>query len=728
LFFCQESFSLTFAVRCALVKCRFTRKELKMSKKKEIETASEEMTPEEIQAGDSENATEETEKVTEKETEKVTEKETEKEMEKETVSETDNAAADEKEGSFERLNIDAKILHAVKDMGFDSASPIQEQAIPIELEGRDVIGQAQTGTGKTAAFGIPMLMKIDPKIKKLQAVVLCPTRELAIQVSDELHKYAKYMHNVKILPVYGGQDIVKQIRGLKDGTQIIVGTPGRVMDHMRRGTVKFDEVGLIILDEADEMLDMGFIDDMKTILAELPEERQTVMFSATVPKEIAEIAENFQKDPVMVRIAKKELTVPEVTQYYYDVRPTNKTEVLCRLIDLYEPKLSVVFCNTKRKVDEVVDELKGRGYYAEGLHGDLSQAQRDRVMKSFRAGRTEILVATDVMARGIDVEDIEAVFNYDIPQDDEYYVHRIGRTGRAGRKGTAFSLVVGRDVYKLREIQRYCKTKILPQAIPSLNDITEIRAGKYLEHAVELIEDEDTDLEKMRSMIDKCIFENDVNSMDLAAALLKIQMGNEENVEDDIIDSRVPRSLDDLGDRKSGGRDGRGRSSRDAAGRGDRSSRGESTGRGRRSEGHEDDDMERLFINIGRNQHVRPSDILGAIAGESGISGRMVGSIDLFDSYSFVDVDRNSAEKVIDAMQDVKIRGMNVHMEKTAGKTEGKDGADITERSDGAEKSDRAERSDRTEKSDRAERYDRAEKSDRAERYDRAEKSDRAER
>ncbi|HUM83931.1 MAG TPA: DEAD/DEAH box helicase [Lachnospiraceae bacterium] len=586
-------------------------------------------------------------------------------------------------GTFSALNLDSKILKAISDMGFDSASPIQEQAIPIELSGRDMIGQAQTGTGKTAAFGLPMLMKINPKVKKLQAVVLCPTRELAIQVSDELHRYAKYMHSIKILPVYGGQDIVKQIRGLRDGTQIIVGTPGRVMDHMRRGTVKFDAVVMAVLDEADEMLDMGFIDDMKTILSELPEERQTVMFSATMPKEVAEIAEQFQKDPEIVRIAKKELTVPEVTQYYYDVRPNNKTEVLCRLIDLYEPKLSVVFCNTKRKVDEVVDELKGRGYYAEGLHGDLSQAQRDRVMNSFRKGRTEILVATDVMARGIDVEDIEAVFNYDIPQDDEYYVHRIGRTGRAGRKGTAFSFVVGRDVYKLREIQRYCKTKIIPQAIPSLGDITEIKAEKILDQASKLIENEDVDLEPMRGMIDKRIFEDEVSSMDLAAALLKLQMG-EDSDEDMLADARTPRDLDDLDDRKAGGRgrnqEGRGRG-RDGRGRNfdDRGRGGDDRGKNldgrklhvrRREEDnniHSDDDMVRLFINIGRNQHVRPGDIVGAIAGESGISGRMVGAIDLYDSYSFVDVDRQNAEKVMKAMRNVKIRGLSVHMEKAEG-------------------------------------------------------------
>ncbi|MEE3457694.1 MAG: DEAD/DEAH box helicase, partial [Lachnospiraceae bacterium] len=430
------------------------------------------------------------------------------------------AAEETAAGGFAALGLDERILRAISDMGFDAPSPIQEQAIPTEKAGRDVIGQAQTGTGKTAAFGLPLLEKIDPAVKKLQAVILCPTRELAIQVSDELHRYAKYLHGVRILPVYGGQDIVKQIRGLKDGTQVMVGTPGRVMDHMRRGTVKFDHVHTAVLDEADEMLDMGFIDDMNTILSELPEERQTVMFSATMPREIVDLANRFLNDPAIVRVAKKELTVPEITQYYYDVRPNRKTEVLCRLLDLYEPKLSVVFCNTKRKVDELVDELKSRGYYAEGLHGDLSQAQRDRVMGSFRKHLTEILVATDVVARGIDVEDIDAVFNYDIPQDDEYYVHRIGRTGRAGKSGTAYSLVVGREVYKLRDIQRYCRTKIIPQAIPSLGDINEIRSEKILDKAIDILEKNDGNLKKMFDILDQRIFEDEVSSMDLAAALL----------------------------------------------------------------------------------------------------------------------------------------------------------------------------------------------------------------
>ncbi len=563
-------------------------------------------------------------------------------------------------GSFEKMGLDKKLLRAIEDMGFDSATPIQERAIPIELSGRDMIGQAQTGTGKTAAFGLPLLMSVEPKIKKLQAVILCPTRELAIQVSDELHKYAKYLHGVKILPVYGGQDIVKQIRGLKDGTQVIVGTPGRVMDHMRRGTVKFDHVRYCVLDEADEMLDMGFIDDMKTILSDLPGDRQTVMFSATMPREIIELTEQFLTDPEIVRIARKELTVPEIKQYYYDVRPNKKTEVLCRLIDMYDPKLSVVFCNTKRKVDELVDELKGRGYYAEGLHGDLSQAQRDRVMGSFRKKLTEILVATDVVARGIDVDDVDAVFNYDIPQDDEYYVHRIGRTGRAGREGKAFSLVVGREVYKMREIQRYCKTKIIPQAIPSLGDISEIKGEKILDKAVDVIDREGKGLERIMELLDKRIFEDEVSSMEIAAALLFMQMGDSTGI-DDIADFKVPKSLDELGDR------------------GDHDRRSVFDRKGRKLDGkklrvkrrekadHSDDDMVRLFINIGKNQHVKPGDILGAIAGESGISGRLVGAIDICDSYSFVDVDRKNADKVMRAMKNAKVRGLTVHMEKANG-------------------------------------------------------------
>ena len=555
---------------------------------------------------------------------------------------------------FEDLQLDDRILRAVADMGFEEASPIQAKSIPVQLEGVDMIGQAQTGTGKTAAFGIPLLQKIDPKNKKLQAVALCPTRELAIQVAEEIRSLAKYMHGIKVLPIYGGQDIVRQIKGLKDGTQIIIGTPGRVMDHMRRKTVKFDQVHTVIMDEADEMLNMGFLEDMETILSQLPTERQTIMFSATMPPEIQKIAESFQKDPQVIRVVKKELTVPKVTQYYYEVKPRTKVEVMCRLLDLYAPKLSVAFCNTKKQVDELVDELQGRGYFAEGLHGDLKQIQRDRVMNSFRNGRTEILVATDVAARGIDVDDVEAVFNYDIPQDDEYYVHRIGRTGRAGRTGIAFSFVVGREVYKLRDIQRYCKTKIIPQAVPSLDDITEIKAEKILEQAGCVMNE--MDLSPIVHILEKKLLEEDYTSLELAAALLRMHMG--ESNEDIIIDSRPARSLDDLdswgGKDQRGRRDGRYGRGRDA--RGQRSGRG---GRGR----SQDNGMARLFLNVGRDQNIKPGDVLGAIAGESGISGRMIGSIDMYDKYTFVEVPEDCAGEVLECMKRVKIRGKNVRKE-----------------------------------------------------------------
>ena len=566
---------------------------------------------------------------------------------------------------FEDLNLSDAILRAVTDMGFEAASPIQAQAIPAQLEGRDMIGQAQTGTGKTAAFGIPLLQKIDPENKKLQAIVLLPTRELAIQVAEEIRRLAKFMHGIKVLPVYGGQDIVRQIRSLKDGVQVVIGTPGRVMDHMRRKTIRVDHVHTAVLDEADEMLNMGFLEDMETILSQLPETRQTVMFSATMPPAIADIARKFLQDPVMVRVVKKELTVPKVTQYYYEVKPKNKVEVLCRLLDLYSPKLSVVFCNTKKGVDELVLALQGRGYFAEGLHGDLKQEQRDRVMNGFRNGRTEVLVATDVAARGIDVDDVEAVFNYDIPQDDEYYVHRIGRTGRAGREGKAFSLVVGKEVYKLRDIQRYCKTKIIPQAIPSLDDITDIKVEKTMDQVRDMLEN--SDLSQMVNIIEQKLIEEDYTALDLAAALLKMNMG-EDN--EDIIDNFEPaRSLDDL-DRysRSGRRYGRDGSGRDGSGRDGSFRNSRSRRRGAVDRAAVDyvigDDMARLFVNIGRNQNVNPGDILGAIAGESGIPGRVVGSIDMYDGYTFVEVPRRYSDQVLKAMENAKIKGKKVRIER----------------------------------------------------------------
>lgn len=519
--------------------------------------------------------------------------------------------------NFEELCLDTRILRAITEMGFEQASPIQAKAIPIAITGSDMIGQAQTGTGKTAAFGIPLLQRVDPHNKKLQAIVLCPTRELAIQVAGEVRRLAKFMHGIKVLPIYGGQEITKQIRSLKGGVQVVIGTPGRVLDHIRRHTLKLEQVGTIVLDEADEMLNMGFREDIETVLGQLPEEHQTLLFSATMPKPIMEIARTYLKEPEVVKVVKKELTVPKIDQFYYEVNPRKKSEVLSRLLDMYDPELSLIFCNTKRKVDDLVEDLKGRGYFAEGLHGDMKQSQRDRVMNGFRNGRTDILVATDVAARGIDVDDVEAVFNYDVPQDDEYYVHRIGRTGRAGRSGRAFTLVVGREIYKLKDIQRYCKTRIKRQPIPSVEDITEIKAEKVLEKAGGVIESEN--LGRVIDILEEHLDEKEYSALEMAAALLLQQMG--ENAE-----GNFPKE-EDYGD--TGAEPG----------------------------------MVRLFINIGRKQRVNIGDILGAIAGESGMEGKLVGAIDMYDSYTFVEVPREYAHEVIGAMKNAKIKGKSVSVE-----------------------------------------------------------------
>lgn len=527
---------------------------------------------------------------------------------------------------FDETELTAPILRAVAEMGFEEMTPIQAAAIPVVLEGKDIIGQAQTGTGKTAAFGIPLLQQVNPKDRSLQALVLCPTRELAIQVAEEIRKLAKFMHGIKVLPIYGGQDITKQIRSLKGGVQVIIGTPGRVMDHMRRHTLKMETVKTVTLDEADEMLNMGFREDIELILGELPEERQTLLFSATMPQPIMELAATYQKDAELVRVVKRELTVPKIEQYYYEVRQKNKPEVLSRLLDMYDPKRALVFCNTKKLVDELVADLQLRGYFADGLHGDLKQQQRDRVMEAFRNGKIDILVATDVAARGIDVDDVEAVFNYDIPQDDEYYVHRIGRTGRAGRVGTSHTLVVGREIYKLKDIMRYCKTKIHMRPVPSVNDINTIRAEKLMSRVDELIAG--GELRSMTEIIEKHMEEADCTALEIAAALLKLSMGESSET---IMDEGLDMS------------EGEGKSAR-----------------------------VRLFVNVGKKDNVRPGDIVGAIAGESGMPGQLIGAIKMYDNYTFVEVPGEYADEVLLAMKNVKIKGRDVHMERAnkGGKSE----------------------------------------------------------
>ncbi len=426
---------------------------------------------------------------------------------------------------YQNSGIDARIIRAVEEMGFENMTPIQEQAIPVFMSGQDVIGQAQTGTGKTAAFGIPILEKINPENKSLQAIILCPTRELAMQAADELRKFSKYMHGIKVLPIYGGQDIVKQIKNLKCGVQIIVGTPGRVMDHMRRHTIKLEQVHTVVLDEADEMLNMGFREDIETILKEVPQERQTGLFSATMPKPILDITKKYQKDAAFLKVTPKEVTMPLIKQAYYQVQRKDKEEVLCRLMDYYDPARALIFCNTKRMVDELTENLKKRGYAVEGLHGDLSQHQRDTVMNLFKSGHAAILIATDVAARGIDVDNVEAVFNFDVPEDIEYYVHRIGRTGRAGKTGRSFTLVVGREIFKMREIERICHTKIKERKIPSAADITARKADKILKEAESVIQEQN--IEKALEFIEERCMQGEYDALLYAAAFMKMKLGDE---------------------------------------------------------------------------------------------------------------------------------------------------------------------------------------------------------
>lgn len=529
---------------------------------------------------------------------------------------------------FKDLNLSDEVQRALAEMGFEEATPIQSQAIPHILNGSDVIGQAQTGTGKTCAFGIPAIEMLDSEADGIQVLVLCPTRELAIQVSEELKSVSKYKEKVKILPVYGGQPIDRQIMALKKRPQIIIGTPGRVMDHMRRRTLKLKNLKMIILDEADEMLNMGFREDIDTILEEVPEEKQTILFSATMAKEIMDLTRKYQKNPVHIKAVHKQLTVPSIEQYYLEVNESIKLEVLSRLIDTNNVKLSLVFCNTKKRVDELATSLQSRGYAAEALHGDMKQNERDRVMSKFRKGHIDILIATDVAARGIDVDDVEAVFNYDIPNDEEYYVHRIGRTGRAGRTGKAYSFIVGREIYKLKEIQRYTKSSIQLIKAPSLMDVEERKMNNLLDKLKITIQEGHFSqnvgyieklLEEVNSQNSE---ENFITTLDVAAALLKMISGQTANQTD-----IVPEPDD------------------------------EDTGA--------EDGMVRLFINIGSINKVQPRHIVEGIASNTSLPGKLIGAIDIYDKYTFVEIPREYASEVISAMKNNVIRGKKINIEKS---------------------------------------------------------------
>lgn len=418
---------------------------------------------------------------------------------------------------FRALGISDNLLRALDEMGFEEPTPIQEQAIPVLAAGRDLIGQAQTGTGKTAAFGVPLLGKLNPGTETVQAIVLTPTRELAIQVAEELNRIGQFT-KVHALPIYGGQDIQRQIKSLKRRPQVIVATPGRLMDHMERRTIRLGDIGTVILDEADEMLNMGFVEDIEKILAATPGERQTVLFSATMPRQIQNLAHRFQKGPVLIRVKAKEVSAPLIEQHYIEIQDNQKFDILCRLLDMQAPELSIVFGRTKRRVDELTEALKKRGYLADGIHGDLTQGKREIVLRQFREGTIDILVATDVAARGLDVSGVTHIYNFDIPQAPDSYVHRIGRTGRAGQAGQAVTLVSPRELGHLRYIEQATNRKIRRLPVPSMAEAIEGQQRLAVEKLLRQVQEGDLDHYKGRA--EELL--SDLDSVSLLSAALKL--------------------------------------------------------------------------------------------------------------------------------------------------------------------------------------------------------------
>ena len=518
--------------------------------------------------------------------------------------------------SFNELEVRQEILDALQDMGFEEATPIQEQAIPIALTGSDVIGQAQTGTGKTAAFGIPIVQSIE-NFRQISALIMTPTRELAIQVAEEIGNIGRIRH-VKALPVYGGQPIERQIRALKNGAQIVIGTPGRLIDHINRGTIRLDHIQFLVLDEADEMLDMGFVDDIEEIMRAIPAERQTLLFSATMPRPILSLTKKYMKAPKNVTITKEELTVPLIEQYYYETK--DKVEGLCRLLDTEIDGKLIIFCRTKKGVDDLSIALSSRGYISEGLHGDLSQTQRDRVMKKFREGACDVLIATDVAARGIDIDNITHVVNFDIPQDPESYVHRIGRTGRAGNTGVAMTFITPREFRQLKLIERVAHTRIQRRQLPTGADVIERQRDQIISKLQTVLEI--NQFQDYKSIADALL--EDYSAEDIAAAAIKLMQEGPKALQVQQENEEIAADLQNTGAKPG---------------------------------------MVRLFINIGRTQKITVKDIISAIAIEADIPARCIGMINIYDKFTFVEVPEDVAEKVLGAMHKNTIRGYKVNIE-----------------------------------------------------------------
>jgi ATP-dependent RNA helicase DeaD len=516
---------------------------------------------------------------------------------------------------FSELGLAEPILRAVTELGFEIPTPIQARSIPVLLAGKDIIGQAQTGTGKTAAFGLPLLQICNASINKPQALVLEPTRELAVQVAGGIHDLGKYT-GLRIVPVYGGQPIDRQFRALSQGAHIVIGTPGRVLDHIRRGSLSLENVKICVLDEADEMLALGFLEDVESILSEIKGERQIAFFSATMPPRVAALTKKFQHNPELIAIDVKRRTVENTSQTYYEVAPGKKLEALARVLDMESPGPTMVFCRTRQDTNDVADALRLRGYNADALNGEMNQSERERVLRRFREGQSDLLVATDVAARGLDIDTVTHVVNFDIPWDVEQYIHRIGRTGRAGRTGDAITLVEGRERRQLKFIEQMIGAKIRPVRIPTASDIAARRRDQFISSLQETLAAGTSDA------FDEAVeaLTGDYSAADIAAAALQMLWKSQDNgqfsVEEEIAASEQP----EVG-------------------------------------------MTRLFIGLGRQEGLRPGDLVGAITNEASISGKSIGSIDILDRTAFVEVPTPDVERVITALRRTKLRGRKVKID-----------------------------------------------------------------
>ncbi len=553
---------------------------------------------------------------------------------------------------FSELGLPDALLAAIETLGYERPSPIQAMSIPPALLGKDLVGLSATGSGKTAAFTLPALAKLDVKQAYPQVLILCPTRELAVQVCEEVHRLGAKMQGLHATPVYGGAPIDRQLRALRSGAQLVVGTPGRLLDHLRRGSFDASRIKMAILDEADRMLDMGFKDEMDELLAALPADRQTLFFSATMNPGVSRLIQKFGNSPEVIQIEQKARTVSTVEQSYFEVRQRSKVEVLSRILDMNPPRLGIVFCNTKRSVDECTEDLVNRGYAADRLHGDITQQMRERVLKRFREGAVEILVATDVAARGLDIEEIDIVFNYDLPTDPEDYVHRIGRTGRAGRSGRAVSFVYGREIYRMQSIERYTRSVVKRERIPSVEQVEGRRADLIFDDLKERLEAGKFDA--YQDNIDR-LLEQGHTPTDIAGALVTMireASGREGSAIEEDREAERPARRENVRPQRD-----------DRPQYDDRGPRPERSGPPRGPSPGSEAGMTRLFLSLGKTHGVMAKEIVGMLYREAGLPDGCLGRISLFPKHSLVDVPEQFVGQVIERTRNARLRGRPFRMD-----------------------------------------------------------------